>query len=132
MAETDVWSFYESLGSGERSRLTQVEQEVAAICDLRQEVNSGGFDAYFRFWGGDTAEVAVSALGRVLGADWADVLSDAMARLGPVYPSAVQEREAALTAAVSEALHALDERYFALEGSVDADALLSAELRRQG
>ncbi len=28
---------------------------IAAICDLRQEVNSGGFDSYFRYWGGDSA-----------------------------------------------------------------------------
>ncbi len=130
MAERDVWSFYESLGSGDRSHLTNVEQEVAAICDLRQEVNSGGFDAYFRFWGGNTAEAAASAIGRILGNDWADVLLDAMALLGPVYPRTANEREAILSEAVSEALEVFDARYFDLEASVDADGLLTAELRR--
>lgn len=95
-------------------------------------MNSGGFDVYFRYWGGNTAELAARVIGRVLGDGWADVLADAIALLGPIFPRTVDEREAALTDEVSEALHALDDRYFALEGSVDADALLSAELRRQG
>lgn len=129
MAEPDVWSFYESLGLGDRSHLSQVEQEVAAICDLRQEVNSGGFDVYLRYRGGDTAEVAARAIGRILGDGWADVLSDAMATLGPLYPRAADEREAMLTDAVCEALDGFDARYFDLEASIDADALLTAELR---
>ncbi len=131
MAEPDVWSFYESLGSGDRSHLTQVEQDVAAICDLRQEVNSGGFDVYFRYWSGNTAELAARVIGRVLGDGWADVLADAMALLGPIFPRTVDEREAALTDEVSEALEVLDARYFDLEASADADAILTAELHRR-
>ena len=128
MIERDVWSFYESLGGGDRTGLTQIEREIAAICDLRQEVNGGGFDVYFRYWGGDTAEVAADAIGRLLGEEWAAVLSEAMAKLGQVYPSTVAERETVLTDAVSAAFEAFDERYFLLEASTNADELLSAAL----
>lgn len=103
---------------------------MAAICDLRQEVNSGGFDVYFRYWGANTAELAVRAIERVLGAGWAAVLSEAMALFGPAFPLTVDERESILTEAVSEALDALDERYLDLEASTEADALLGAELTR--
>jgi hypothetical protein len=44
----DAWSRYEELGSELRDSLSEVEREVFAILDLRQEVNAGGFDGYFR------------------------------------------------------------------------------------
>lgn len=34
----DAWSFYEDLGEKDCGQLSRVEQEVAAICDPRQEV----------------------------------------------------------------------------------------------
>jgi len=48
VADVDLWQFYESL-NGARDGLSAQERGVAAICDLRQEVNSGGFDSYFRY-----------------------------------------------------------------------------------
>jgi hypothetical protein len=50
MAGTDVWSFYELANDTDRARFSDVERAVLAICDLRQEVNSGGFDSYLRYW----------------------------------------------------------------------------------
>ena len=32
----DVWQFYESLGDGKRTQLTERQRAVAAICDVRQ------------------------------------------------------------------------------------------------
>ncbi|WP_406051581.1 DUF4375 domain-containing protein [Kribbella sp. NBC_00889] len=52
MTTAGVWEFYEALVEGSRQDLTPVQRGVAAICDLRQEVNSGGFDSYFSHWGG--------------------------------------------------------------------------------
>lgn len=125
----DAWSFYEGLGGRDRSALTEQQAEVAAICDLRQEVSSGGFDSYFRYWGGNTARTALAALPSILGQDWADLLRTAMSLLGPDYPVDVSEREVRLDApGVLEALGDLDTEYFDLEAAIDADALLSAHL----
>lgn len=124
-----VWEFYESLGESPRKDLSPVQQGVAAICDLRQEVNSGGFDGYFRNWGGDTAPVALDALPTALGEEWAGVLRDAMELFGPTYPASQREREALMDGLDRDAaLEALDQRFFDLEGSTDADALLDAQL----
>lgn len=127
--QVDAWSFYQSIGARPRDRLSRTEREVAAICDLRQEVNSGGFDSYFRSWGGDSAGVALVCLPTVLGQEWADVLAAAMSLLGPVYPDDGDVRaELIERLGVSSDLDALDERYFDLEASADADALVSAHL----
>jgi len=127
--QSDVWSFYQSLGSDDRGRLSPTELEVAAICDLRQEVNSGGFDSYFRYWGGNTAPQAADALPKVLGEEWAAVLTEAMSLLGPAYPRDPDLRFELLDEPhVIEALHGLDTRYFELEASIDADALMTAHL----
>ncbi len=74
----DVWEAYEAHGSARRQTLSQRERDVFAVSDFRQEVNSGGFDGYFRSWGGDTALEAVAALPGLLGEPWAQVLRDAL------------------------------------------------------
>lgn len=127
--QPDAWSFYEELGERDRDSLSEVERNVAAICDLRQEVNSGGFDSYFRYWGGNTAPIALSALPRVLGQDWADLLAAAMFLIGAEYPTDVDAREQRLDSdELDEELDALNTRYFELESATDADALLSSYL----
>lgn len=126
---TDAWSFYVELGEQDRSALSEVHAQVAAICDLRQEVNSGGFDSYFRYWGGNTARTALAALPTILGQVWADLLGDAMSLLGPDYPDDQRIREVRLdTPGVDETLDILDTKYHDLEAAVDADALVSAHL----
>ncbi len=129
MSEADVWNFYTSLGESDREQLNDVQREVAAICDLRQEVNSGGFDSYFRYWGGNTAPVALSALARILGAQWVELLREAMLLFGPEYPTDVDDRKQELgTGLHDSSLHALDDRFYALEESIDADGPLAAHL----
>jgi hypothetical protein len=41
-------------------------------------VNSGGFENYFRAWGGNSAGDALAALPTLLGHEWADLLRAAM------------------------------------------------------
>lgn len=131
MSGPDVWEFYESVSERDRADLTMVRRQVAAICDLRQEVNAGGFDVYLRYWGGDTATDAVAALPSMLGDDWAQVLREAMALLGPDYPVNVDTREGRLSKLSLDAqLHELDDRFYQLEASTDADARLTHVLRR--
>jgi hypothetical protein len=129
----DVWSFYESLFGRDRSGLTPAERDVAAICDLRQEVNSDGLVGYFSYWGGNTAVVALAALPGVLGPAWADLLREAMALLGSDYPAEAVDRFDRIEApGVWDTLAELDARFYALEESVDADALLTEYLGRAG
>lgn len=129
MVRDGVWTFYESLAGSDRSRLTPLEQVIAAICDWRQEVNSSGFDSYFRYWGGDTAPTALSSLAALLGPEWAQLLDEAIALLGASYPRE-QDRRAELLDSLDlgEELEALDRRFYELEISSEADRMLDAAL----
>ena len=40
MGKRDVWDFYENLDEESRDGLSATELAVAAVCDLRQEVNA--------------------------------------------------------------------------------------------
>jgi hypothetical protein len=127
----DVWQYYEEHQNADRAHLTAFERGVLAVCDLRQDVNSGGFDSYFRYGGGDTARDALRALPDSLGDSWAALLTEAMSIFGEEYPTNRDERERALDAAgVEETLDDLAARYFVLEGVDDADAKLTAYLDR--
>jgi hypothetical protein len=128
-AFADVWDFYNAHAETDRSSLTEDQQGILAIIDMRQEVASGGFDAYFRYWGGNTAEDALSALQTHLGEEWADALNESMSAFGSPYPVEPDAREQFLEdAAIQDRLSALDERVYALEAAVDADARLREAL----
>lgn len=123
---TDLWDFYGQYAEFDRSALGERERQVLAICDLRQEVNSGGFDSYFRYWGGDTAPTAAAALSQLLGSPWADVLREAMALLGSPYPASADDRAEKIDGdSLDEALYDLDRRFYALEASTEADPRLA-------
>ena len=79
---SDVWDRYGQLADQEPAALTPAQRGLVAVCDLRQEVNAGGFDTYFRAWGGNSADVALAALPDLLGQEWADLLQSAMTLLG--------------------------------------------------
>ena len=125
---TDVWDFYAAHTDG-RTALTPVERGVLAICDLRQEVNSGGFEGYFCAWGGDSAPAAAIALTDALGSEWSALLVEAMALFGDEYPRDADARADLFDhGGLSGQLEALDQRFYDLEESGDADAALSEHL----
>lgn len=125
----DVWAFYEQYTESDRSSLSERERQVLAVCDFRQEVNSGGFDSYFRYFGGDTALTAMSALPRLLGSPWAELLGEAVALLGTPYPRDPDDRAEKLDGAELEAMWVdLDARFYKLEASANADARLADAL----
>lgn len=129
MAVVDAWAYYESMQGAERTRLSAVQRSVLALCDLRQEVNSGGFDSYFRYWGGDSAPDAVAVIASAMGAEWGEVLGEAMALFGPDYPAASRDRARILDSiGLDETLEELDRRFFDLGATTDADAMVSAYL----
>jgi hypothetical protein len=131
MANTAVWDVYSALSELERSTLNNSQRALVAVCDLRQEVNSGGFESYFRYWGGNTAPDAVKALPTLLGQEWADLLSEAMDLLGPDYPTDVDTREDRLNDRdLDNHVESLDARYYDLELSMNADARLNEYLAR--
>ena len=129
MATRRVWDFYEALGEDSRERHSDTEKGVAAICDFRQEVNSGGFDSYFRYWGGNTAPTALAALPSCLGPEWASLLTEAVRLFGDDYPLEPDSRAVVMDELeLDEALEELDRRFYDLEGSTNADTLLSQTL----
>jgi hypothetical protein len=126
---SDVWDLYGQLAEQDVSTLTPAQRGLVAVCDLRQEVNVGGFDNYFRAWGGNSADDALAALPSLLGQEWADLLLSAMALLGPAYPSDPDGRGDLLDQLdLDDRLDALAERFYTLEGETDADARLNAYL----
>lgn len=129
MDSTGPWTFYESIVGLDRSSLSGTEREIAAICDLRQEVNAGGFDAYFRYTGGDTASEALGALPAVLGQEWADLLTEAMSLFGQSYPPVAAGRAPALDGGtIDDELERLDGAFLQLEQASSADSRMAAYL----
>lgn len=132
MVTYDVWSVYERLVALDWDVLNESQRTVVAICDLRQEVSSGGFDSYFRYGGGDHAPYALGALPSVLGTDWATLLVRAMAVFGSGYPTDTETRRESLDAAAAdERLATLDSRLYELEAASNADARLAEWLERR-
>lgn len=120
----DGWSVYERLQDEERTELSDDASALMALGDLRQEVNSGGFDAYLRFWGADTAPRALAVCRSTAGlAALADVLEDALSRLGAYSPDADARAEALDSAGVD--LDDLDERFSEIEAAVDLDRIMT-------
>jgi hypothetical protein len=122
----DIWDLYETYSTPERRReLTEEQSQLLAVCDFRQEVNSGGFDTYLRYWGVDTASEALAILPRALGVPWRQVLVEALAVLGTSNPASAGDRADVLDdAAADDTLGMLDTRFYELEGSQDADSAL--------
>lgn len=131
MSATDVWDIYNILSERDRSSLNDAQRALVAVCDLRQELNSGGFDSYCRYWGGNSAPEALAALPAIFSREWAELLSEAMALLGPNYPTTQDVREGLLDSQdLDDQLETLDDRYYALEGAMDADRRLNDYLAR--
>jgi hypothetical protein len=123
---TDVWDFYGQYAEADRSSLNERDRQVLAICDFRQEVNSGGFDSYFRYWGGDTALTAMAGLPKLLGSPWGDLFGEAIALFGVPYPLNADDRAEKIDSDSLEAtLGEFDQRFYKLETSTAADAGLT-------
>lgn len=123
----DIWQLYEAYATPESRRpLSDEQRQLLALCDLRQEVNSGGFDSYLRFWGADTASDALAIVGSALGEPWRQVLVEALDVFGTANPSTADERAEVLddAAEADDVLGLLDDRFYELEGSQDTDAAL--------
>lgn len=105
------------------NRMTREQQLVFAINYLRQEVNSGGFDAYLRYSGGNTLPLAREA-SSLLGPDWVALVDDVLDVLGTPHPRDIDERTARLDDLLSTSpglLEAFDNRLYDLEAAQAVD-----------
>ncbi|WP_120522685.1 DMP19 family protein [Arthrobacter celericrescens] len=122
----DVWEIYEQFAQSDRSLMDEKHRGLLAVCDLRQEVASGGVDSYFRYWGADSAPAALAALPEILGSEWANLLEEAMDLFGAPFPINCDDRARFLdNNDLEETLEDLDRRLYDLEEAIDADACLN-------
>ena len=125
----DAWDIYERLSTLDSDSLSDAQRDLVSVCDLRQAVNSGGFDVYFCAWGGNSAPIAIHALPILISPEWGALLLEAVRLFGDPYPSGPDERFDYIEAhGLSQALGELDTRFYALESATDADGLLNAHV----
>lgn len=119
----DCWSAYEQLQDRPRDGLSDAEMALVCLGDLRQEVNSGGFDSYLRYWGANTAPQAVATCRSVseLGA-LAEVLVEALDRIGTYDPDPDVRFEAIDSRDVT--FDDLDDRFYEIEADADLDSVM--------
>lgn len=105
------------------NRMTPEQRMVFAFNTLRQEVNNGGFAAYFQYQGGDTATYAVEAARQIVGAQWSMLIEDACRAISSPYPEKVEMREGLVKrrAEDPELFSSLDRRLERLERTVPTD-----------
>jgi hypothetical protein len=130
MADGGAWAAFERLQDRDVTLLTADELALVSVGSLRQEVNSGGFDCYFRYGGGDSAQSAVQAAVAMGSPELSALLIAAMSRLGDgPYPLARADREERIDDLDLD-FEDLDEAYNALEVSVDLDAQMALLAQR--
>jgi hypothetical protein len=99
---------------------------VYALGMLRQEVTSGGFEAYFRDQGGDTA-LDAQAAAVLVGHAWQVLISTACKRVGTPYPAEQPARGQAVDALVEadpDVFRDLDSIFSDLEEDQPVDQVL--------
>lgn len=114
----------ESSDEGAIGWMTPEQQQVFAFNLLRQEVNHGGFDFFFRYRGslGPCARLASFATPA-----WAALIDDACALMGTPYPSSPDRFGDVLDQLEAEdptLLARLDDRLYQLEIDEPADELI--------
>jgi Domain of unknown function (DUF4375) len=125
-----AWTVFEHLADQDLHdpsavrKMTHEQRLVFAINMLRQEVQSGGFDRYFRFSGGNSAPHALEAAD-ILGPQWAAAVATAVQAMGSPYPSDRDVRERILDQLDADQLFDdLDQRWYDLEAEQPADERL--------
>ena len=122
MPQQRAWELFERLGNANASDLSRDQLLLVALAGVRQEVNSGGFDSYFRYSYGKHAPAAVEAATEVGCARLALLISEAMARLAlNPYEQDPSRREARIDEREIE-FDDLDQSFYDLEGEDDLDA----------
>lgn len=126
----DAWDAYEGLRERDPAALTRDEQLLVALGEVRQEVNSGGFDRYFRYSGGGQAPTAVDAAREIGCPALAELVEEGMSRLGSSDYPVEQDARADRLDALEVEFDDLDQRFYDVESHVELDALMEELARR--
>jgi hypothetical protein len=122
VSEARAWSIFETLWNTDRSALSRDQQLLVALAGVRQEVNSGGFDRYFRYSYGADAQTAVDAANEVSCPALGALILEGIARLDldhyPADPATREDRIDSLDLEFDD----LDASFYALESQDDLDA----------
>jgi hypothetical protein len=124
VSDARAWSIFETLWDTDRSGLSRDQRLLVALAGLRQEVNSGGFDRYFRYTYGADAQSAVEAANEVSCPALGALILEGIARLDldlDHYPAEAATREDWIDALDLE-FDDLDASFYALENQDDLDA----------
>ena len=123
---TDSWDLYNRICDQPIHSLPIWQQQLVAVCNLRQEVGANGLTGYFYYSYGDSAPIALEVLPSILGQSWADLLLQAMQVFGPNYPTESETRSGLLDEIdVEDRLDELDNAFYALETATNADMLMN-------
>jgi hypothetical protein len=132
--EGSGWVVFEHLAAADLSdalavqQMTDEQRMVFGINMLRQEVNSGGFDRYFRYSGGNTALDAAQGA-KVLGPGWSTLVDEARRAIGSPYPIDTDSRAIAVDILLEdqpELFESFDERLYQIELDDPADERIDA------
>jgi hypothetical protein len=124
-----AWGAFERLSdielqdSSSYLRMLPEQRLLFAIQMLRQEVNSGGFDSYFRYTGGNSAPDAKLAA-RLISPPWELLIAEACGLFGDPYPVDIDVRERAVDEVDEAGLDRLDQALYSLEVEYPVDQIL--------
>jgi hypothetical protein len=131
MRVPEPWAIYEELQGRDPSILSNAQRLVQAFGEVREEVNSGGFDRYLRYSDRRNAPIAAEAARTAGCPELADLIDEAVALAGSELLAA--ERDVAVAdrlEQVEDDLERLDQRFYDLELTADLDAGLSRLVAR--
>ena len=130
MGDGRSWSLFEQLVSADQAALSVDQRSLVAFGCVRQEVNSGGFDRYFRYSHGDRAETARETARSVGCEPLAVLIERGIDRIALTpYPRDAQVREAQIDDGDIE-FDDLDESFYELEADTDLNGFMDAIAER--
>ena len=131
MSALEPWAYYNRIYGLDPSTLSYDQRLVQAIGELREDVNSGGFDLYLRHRDRRNALVAAEAARAVGCPELADLIDEAIALVGSelLAPEHDETVEGWLDH-IEDDLDQLDQRFYELEETLNLDAAMSRLVAR--
>ena len=131
MTSPDPWAMFDHLQHRDPASLTRSERLVLALGEIRNEINSGGFDFYLRYPHRKNAPTACEAA-RLAGCPaLAALIEEAIALMGgDVLHHDDEDALYDRLEQVEDNLEDLDQRFYDLEKTADLDAAISRLVAR--
>jgi hypothetical protein len=132
MTDAGAWAAYERLSREDAAQVTLADRRLLALGGLRTEVNNGGFHQYFFNSAGDLVTDALDAAEAAGANELASLIRRGLSLLNVPEPADRMARHTALGDIEPEEFADLDDDYYALEASLDLDAVMRAVMRWAG